>query len=29
MYKKYWNLRESPFVNSYDPRQVYYSNQFE
>jgi len=29
MYKKYWNLREAPFVNSYDPRQLYLSSQFE
>ena len=29
MYEKYWNLRESPFVNSYNPRQLYLSSQFE
>ena len=29
MYRKYWNLREPPFVNSYNPRQIYLSNQFE
>ena len=29
MYKKYWNLREAPFVNSYNPRQLYLSSQFE
>ena len=29
MYTKYWNLREAPFVNSYNPRQLYLSSQFE
>ena len=29
MYKKYWNLREAPFINSYNPRQLYLSSQFE
>ena len=29
MYKKYWNLRDAPFVNSYNPRQLYVSSQFE
>ena len=29
MYKKYWNLREAPFVNLYNPRQLYHSSQFE
>ena len=29
MYKKYWNLRESPFVNSYNPKQLYLSSEFE
>ena len=29
MYEKYWNLREAPFVNSYNPRQLYLSSQFE
>ena len=29
MYKKYWNLREAPFVNSYNPKQLYLSSQFE
>ena len=29
MYTKYWNLREAPFINSYNPRQLYLSSQFE
>jgi general secretion pathway protein A len=29
MYEKYWNLREAPFVNSYNPRLLYLSSQFE
>ena len=29
MYKKYWNLREAPFVNSYNPKQLYLSSEFE
>ena len=29
MYTKYWNLREAPFINSYNPRQLYHSSQFE
>ena len=29
MYTKYWNLKEAPFVNSYNPHQLYLSSQFE
>ena len=29
MYTKYWNLREAPFINSYNPQQLYLSSQFE